>query len=147
MPAAPVEVAPVAMPEMPAAPVEVAPVAMPEMPAAPVEVAPVAMPEMPAAPVEVAPVEATPAPVIYGGANPVVDVNFNQGPSNHQIYGGADPLENTQTIPTVEPQPVVPVITEPVMINSEASVTPVASAAQTPTIDVLPVEPVNQIQQ
>ena len=94
------------------APVEVAPV-MPEV--APVEVAPV-MPQV--APVEVAPV-VEPAPTIYGGVSPSVEVNFEQ-PQNHQIYGGADPLENTQSIPAVQPQqPVeaVPVINEPVMVQ------------------------------
>ena len=115
-----------AMPEMlqpaPMAP-EVAPAApaMPEMlqpaPMAP-EVAPAApaMPEMvqptPMAP-EVAPAVPTGEPVIYGGANPTVtDVNVNNN-QTHQIYGGADPLENTQPIPAVQTvqavQPVAPV--------------------------------------
>ena len=110
----------------------------------PVAVAPVA---------EVAPIETTPGipslatePVIYGGASPVVgDINVNQETS-HQIYGGADPLQNTQTIPTVvAPTPVVEVPTvDPVMTTPEvptvapvADVTPVVSEAQ----------PVVQIQQ
>ena len=96
---APVEVAPVMPEPVAVAPVEVAP-AMPEPVAVtPVEVAPV-MPEV--APVEVAPV-VEPAPTIYGGVSPSVEVNFEQ-PQNHQIYGGADPLENTQSIPAVQPQ-------------------------------------------
>ena len=84
----------------------------------------------------VAPVETTPAipslatePVIYGGASPVVgEINVNPEPT-HQIYGGADPLQNTQTIPTVEvPQPVVSVPTvEPVMTTP--LVPPVAPVA------------------
>lgn len=63
-----------------------------------------------------------PGPVIYGGVNPTAnlsDVNLN-GNQSHQIYGGADPLENTQPIPgvqTVQPvQPVQPVMTAPEMI-------------------------------
>ena len=105
--AAPVEVAP-------AAPVEVAP-AMPEV--APVEVAPTPV-EVAPAPVNVVPTvepvaaPATPSipsletgPVIYGGASPAVG-DINVAPvETHQIYGGADPLQNTQTIPGIQAQP------------------------------------------
>ena len=80
------------------------------------------MPEM-AAPAPVQPVE----PVIYGGANPtatVSDVNVSTD-QPHQIYGGADPLENTQPVPSVQPvQPVAPVAA-PVMAAPEV-VSPVA---------------------
>ncbi len=44
-------------------------------------------------------------PVIYGGASPIVpNINVAQEES-HQIYGGANPLENTQTIPTINTRP------------------------------------------
>ncbi len=58
-------------------------------------------------------VQAAPQPVIYGGASPVVqDLNFQQN-STHQIYGGANPLENTQSIPIMETQASQPVVTAP----------------------------------
>ncbi len=87
---APVEATPeVVTPEV--APVEAAPeVVTPEV--APVEATPeVVTPE-------VAPVEAAP---IYGGANPVQNIDLNNNES-HQIYGGANPLENTQVMQPVE---------------------------------------------
>ena len=74
-------------------------------------------------------------PVIYGGASPIVsDINFNQN-TDHQIYGGADPLENTQPVPQVaavpEVAPVAPAAPE---------VAPVAPAV--PTVqEVAPVAP------
>ena len=73
------------------APVEATPeVVTPEV--APVEATPeVVTPE-------VAPVEAAP---IYGGANPVQNIDLNNNES-HQIYGGANPLENTQVMQPVE---------------------------------------------
>ena len=95
------------------------------------------MPEVAVAPVEAAPV-VEPTPAIYGGVSPTVEVSFDQ-PQSHQIYGGADPLENTQTIPTVQPQPVevAPVVTEPVMVQ------PVEAAPVAPEVlpQVGPVEP------
>ena len=104
------------MPEpVPAAPV------MPEaVPAAPV------MPEA----VPVAPVEAS-APVIYGGASPVVnDINLNQD-QPHQIYGGADPLENTQPIPAVQTiQAVQPVAPVPNPVMAAPDVAPAAPVQQ-----------------
>ena len=61
----------------------------------------------------------TPTPVIYGGASPAV-AGFNVNQENHQIYGGADPLQNTQTIPnTIAPVPSAPVVTEPGMISPQ----------------------------
>lgn len=73
---------------------------------------------------EVAPQPVEPVstePVIYGGASPAV-TGFNVSQeTNHQIYGGADPLQNTQTIPTTVPTVGVPtpVVTEPVMISQQ----------------------------
>ena len=53
---------------------------------------------------------AAPAPVIYGGANPSVgNIDFNQN-ANHQIYGGANPLDNTQSISVAEVPSVQPVV-------------------------------------
>ena len=150
-----VEAAPMAQP-MPAS-VEAAPMAQP-MPS-PVDVAPMAQP-MPApitssvevmapvissqpAPAEVptivSPVEAQAAPaaaepVIYGGASPSVP-EFNVQPENHQIYGGADPLQNTQRIPTIAPVAPEPVAAEPVM-------TPAPAPEVAPVAPVQPVQPV-----
>ena len=106
---------------------------MPEV--SPVVETPVAMPET-------TPVVQT-EPVIYGGANPVVDVTFNPQPATHQIYGGADPLENTQTIPQVGQQPVE-LVTEPVMISPVAPVSPVVPTAP---VETAPVVSFDQIQQ
>ena len=61
----------------------------------------------------VAEVAPTTEPVIYGGASPAVsnDLNLNEQP--HQIYGGADPMENTQTIPPVAAQPAPEAVPAP----------------------------------
>ena len=124
--------APVAEPTPVVAPVDPmmsAPVVEPT-PIAPPAVETPAMPEMmPAQPEMVAAPAAEPTPVIYGGASPIVtDINVNQD-SNHQIYGGADPLQNTQTIPAVAPvASVEPVVTSPVMTPEMAPVAPVAPA-------------------
>ena len=110
--AAPAPVGPEVMPAAPTVPEMAAPTPVsPEvMPAGPemVASAPV-VPEMPA------PATQPGQPVIYGGANPtatVSDVNVTNN-QPHQIYGGADPLENTQPMPAVQTiqsvQPVAPV--------------------------------------
>ena len=137
--------------DAPAAPVEVAPVTpVIDAPAAPVEVAPVTpVMDAPAAPVNTTP--AVPSlsnePVIYGGANPGVgEISVNQE-TNHQIYGGADPLQNTQPIPTVAPvAPVENVVTSPVEVAPVAPVTnPVEVAPVAPVtnpVEVAPVAPV-----
>ena len=102
----------------------------------------------------------TSEPVIYGGASPIVsDINFNQN-TDHQIYGGADPLQNTQTIPTVNPgvvavepqntevlgQPeLVPVapIEVPSFTNNSGPVMSVAPAVPAaPAAPAVPVPPV-----
>ena len=62
--------------------------------AAAVNPAPQPVPQIQPTPV----VEEKKAPVIYGGANPIVpEINIEE--PKHQIYGGANPLENTQSIP------------------------------------------------
>ena len=64
------------------------------------------------------PVEAiSSGPVIYGGANPAV-TDLNVSRESHQIYGGADPLQNTQTIPTTNPT-MSTVPNEPVMVSQQ----------------------------
>ena len=54
-----------------------------------------------------------------------VNVSVNQ---THQIYGGADPLENTQPMPNVQPiQQVSPVqpVTVPTMTSANVNTPPV----------------------
>lgn len=90
-------------------------------------------------------------PVIYGGANPTVSsINVNQD-TNHQIYGGADPLQNTQPIPTVAPvEPVVVQNPEPVMVTPEVLSqqvpvsNPVPEVLGTPDMQQNPVIPPQQ---
>lgn len=90
-------------------------------------------------------------PVIYGGANPTVSsINVNQD-TNHQIYGGADPLQNTQPIPTVAPvEPVVVQNPEPVMVTPEVLPqqvpvsNPVPEVLGTPDMQQNPVIPPQQ---
>ena len=135
-PVMPQQVAPVIEPVMPQ---QVAPVVEPVMPqqviptvepAMPQQVAPViesVVPEQMMAPQSNASIPAIePAPVIYGGANPSVgNIDFNQNAS-HQIYGGANPLDNTQPISIGEVPNVQPVINndptivqpQPVTFNS-----------------------------
>ena len=110
----------------------------------------------PAPVVEPAPapvVEPTPAPVvepattpvaeekpaIYGGVSQIIPNIDLSKKEEHQIYGGADPLENTQTLT------VTPSVTEPVAKVEEApvtipSVTPVSEEPQ-PTVSVIPAVP------
>lgn len=45
-------------------------------------------------------VQEEPAPTIYGGASPAVDLPKEE--TAHQIYGGANPLDKTQTIPVIQ---------------------------------------------
>ena len=142
-PVMPERVMPAVEPVMPAVepvmPQQVAPVVEPVMPqqviptvepAMPQQVAPViesVVPEQMMAPQSNASIPAIePAPVIYGGANPSVgNIDFNQNAS-HQIYGGANPLDNTQPISIGEVPNVQPVINndptivqpQPVTFNS-----------------------------
>lgn len=53
------------------------------------------------------------APSIYGGASPSITNIENSQNENHQIYGGANPTENTQVISTQNPE-VIPVESTPV---------------------------------
>ncbi len=102
-------------------------------PAAPVVEAPAVAP--------VAPVVEAPAveslddaqPVVYGGASPEVkDVVVEEQP--REIYGGANPLENTAPIPTAEVNAAAPVVSPapeaaPVVEAPEAPAAPAAPAA------------------
>ena len=72
-------------------------------------------------------------------------MNLNEQP--HQIYGGANPLENTQPIPTVSvPEVQEAVASEPTMVTPVAEVTPIAPVAPVaPVAEVAPVAPVAEI--
>lgn len=91
-------------------PIAQQPVVQPEVAPTPVmpTVEPMGQPVTMEPTVQPTPVEVAPAmdpnqqpqqgPVIYGGASPIVpEININE--QQHQIYGGANPLENTQSIP------------------------------------------------
>ena len=90
----------------PVMPQQVMPATEPVVPQAVMPAVESIVPEQPVVSVPEAPV--APQPVIYGGANPSIgNIEFNQN-ANHQIYGGANPLENTQPIsigvvPSVQP--------------------------------------------
>ncbi|MFR7674859.1 MAG: hypothetical protein ACLU02_04440 [Clostridia bacterium] len=142
-------------------PIEVAP-----------EVTPVVQPEVsaPINPEVISPsVDAIPTPVaptvssvsneqhaIYGGVSQILpnDMSINTGSSNHQIYGGANPLENTQSLPimgntqpemstapvSVAPE-VAPVVPDIPIVNAtpiipNVSVTPVEENIVIPTPEV-----------
>ena len=89
------------------------------------------------------------APSIYGGVSQIIpDINI-ENDNNHQIYGGANPLENTQSIPTVQPSVnVAPVVDSQQQIaganNAIPAVPSVSVDAQpipVPVVDnVMPVE-------
>lgn len=154
-------------------PIEVAPEVTPVMnsvtaPATPVEVAPildtpVVQPEVsaPINPEVISPsVDAIPTPVaptvssvsneqhaIYGGVSQILpnDMSINTGSSNHQIYGGANPLENTQSLPIMgNTQPEMS--TAPVSVAPEvAPVVPdIPSVNATPIIPNVSVTPVEE---
>ena len=94
------------------------------------------------APVVEAPVvEAAPAveslddavqPVVYGGASPEVkDVVTEEQPK--EIYGGANPLENTAPIPTTVISEAAPVVETPApVVETPAPVVEAAPAVETP---------------
>ena len=104
------------------------PAPMPAVEPAPIEPAPAPMPA-PVAPAPVMPAP-TPAPTVYGGENPSVpQINVNNE-EPRQIYGGADPLENTQPIPQA---PVVPEVTP-----TPAPVAPAPTPAPAPAAPVVP---------
>lgn len=63
---------------------------------------------------------------IYGGASPIVP-NVPHEEEHRQIYGGANPLENTQSVPIV---PSRPVVTKEVKVE--------VPIVETPTVPVTP---------
>ena len=61
----------------------------------------------------------------------MLEINITQDTSNHQIYGGADPLENTQPIPAVQTiQAVQPVAPVPNPVMAAPDVAPAAPVQQ-----------------
>ena len=95
------------------------------------------------------------APTVYGGASPEVSQAEVLDDKPREIYGGANPLENTAPIPTVnasvEPVTETPVVTpvEPVTeapvvepVTEAPVVTPVEPVTEAPV--VTPVEPVTE---
>ena len=115
------------MPNMNVTPIQEVPQApvMPNMNVTPIQEVPqtpiveVATDVMP----NVVPIEQPSVP-IYGGVSPAVP-KINLEPEHHEIYGGANPLENTQSIPTVNnPLPVQPeVVAQPTIINPQVEQT------------------------
>ena len=116
------------------------------------------VPMVEAAPVEVAqPVEVMqPAdtqvatevqPVIYGGASlGVSNLDLNQNPT-HQIYGGANPLENTQSMPIMNDfnqAPAAPVeVAQPMMEAVPAAPVEMVQQVETQVVSSTPVmEPI-----
>lgn len=94
----------------------------------------------PSMPVEVTPTiqpQASVQPVIYGGASPVVS-NLNLGQNtSHEIYGGANPLENTQSMPIMGNQAMTPSVSNTVNAPGVS-----VSSAATMTVPVM--EPINE---
>lgn len=90
------------------------------------------------------PVQPTPAVSIYGGASPTVNL-YNAEPVKPVIYGGADPLENTGSIPKVEMPTVTPVeevkVVEPIV--PEPVVTPTA-VVENQSVGIIPDTSVNE---
>lgn len=99
------------------------------------------------------PVEYNQPVSIYGGASPVVP-KINLEPEHHQIYGGADPSENTQSIPVINNvnndavvAPNIDVPVSPEVVPSPTIVTPQVEPVQPqiqsiPTINSIPSVPV-----
>lgn len=80
------------------------------------------------------------SPAIYGGVSQIIpDMNLSDN-NTHQIYGGANPLENTQTVPVINPEPVVPSVNT--AVQPTVNVVP---DTLTPSIPIpsVSVEPVN----
>lgn len=119
----------------------------------PIEVAPEVTPVMNSVTAPATPVAPTVSSVsneqhaIYGGVSQILpnDMSINTGSSNHQIYGGANPLENTQSLPIMgNTQPEMS--TAPVSVAPEvAPVVPdIPSVNATPIIPNVSVTPVEE---
>ena len=81
-------------------------------------------------------------PTVYGGASPEIK-NYAEPERPREIYGGANPLENTAPIPTVAVNTVAPAPVEPVVETPVAPVvetTPVAPVVETVAPAVAPVQ-------
>ena len=89
-------------------------------------------------PIEVAPTPVTeaPQPVIYGGASPIVS-GLDLGQSTpHQIYGGANPLENTQSMPIMS-TPMSTQVVQPVQTSQMTSPVQTAEPVIEPVVDIV----------
>lgn len=72
---------------------------------------------------------------IYGGVSQIIpSIDLNQK-SNHQIYGGADPLENTQTLPVTPNVTPIPVVESQPQVSTPTMTT--ANQPQ-PVVNVIP---------
>ena len=84
---------------------------------------------------------------IYGGVSSVIPKIDVAGEEHRPIYGGADPLENTGTIPTINKQPSnveIPVVTPSVpQVEEQPKVEPVTVSVpqvEVPTVETPHVE-------
>ena len=110
-------VEPIAQPVQPMVQEVVEPIAQPVQPMVQEIVEPIAQPVQPMVQEVVEPIAQPTQSVIYGGASPEAPANFNIDDGPHQIYGGADPLENTQPIPSIVSQPAPAVAEVPTFVN------------------------------
>ena len=79
-------------------------------------------------------------PTVYGGVSPEIK-NYSEPERPKEIYGGANPLENTAPIPTVAVNNVAPAVPTPTVEAPAAPVapTPVVEAPAAPAVE--PVTP------
>lgn len=94
-------------------------------------------------------VDSTPkeeAKPIYGGVSSVIPKIDVAGEEHRPIYGGADPLENTGTIPTINTQttPVVPKVEEQPKVDTVEPVTVSVPKVEIPTVEAVNVETTKQ---
>ena len=138
--ATPIEIDNTPLPSMTSSNDAAVPIGLPDEPVPVAEPTPVVAPVEPATSIPVAeptpvvaPVEEKPA--IYGGVSEIIpNIDLNQK-SDHQIYGGADPLENTQTLSVVSPS--APAV-EPTPVVTIPTVEEATSQQSEPVINIIP---------
>ena len=138
--ATPIEIDNTPLPSMTSSNDAAVPIGLPDEPVPVAEPTPVVAPVEPATSIPVAeptpvvaPVEEKPA--IYGGVSEIIpNIDLNQK-SDHQIYGGADPLENTQTLSAVSPS--APAV-EPTPVVTIPTVEEATSQQSEPVINIIP---------